>query len=70
MEKMSYDSTFTPQAQAIKDLPMKDQLRHTLKDMGSRSYRSAKNFSVIGASFAFSECTIEGVRVRNMPFPV
>ena len=29
--------------------------------MGSRSYSSAKNFGIVGAIFAGTECCIEGV---------
>ena len=43
------------------DLPMKEQLRRGFKDMGTRSYSSAKNFALVGAIFSGTECCIEGV---------
>ena len=43
------------------DLPMKEQLRRGFKDMGVRSYSSAKNFALVGAIFSGTECCIEGV---------
>jgi mitochondrial import inner membrane translocase subunit TIM22 len=58
---MSYDTPLSPQGQALTDLPMREQLRRGLKDMGSRSYSSAKNFGIVGAVFAGTECCIEGV---------
>ena len=33
--------------------------------MGSRSFSSAKNFGLIGAMFAGTECCIEGFRGRH-----
>lgn len=59
---MSYDTPLTPQGQEIAKLPVREQLRRGFKDMGSRSYSSAKNFGLIGAIFAGTECCIEGVR--------
>jgi import inner membrane translocase subunit TIM22 len=63
--QMSYDSALTPQGQAIANLPLKEQLRKGLKDMGSRSYSSAKNFGLVGAIFSGTECCIEGYRAKN-----
>jgi hypothetical protein len=40
----------------------KQQLKLTLKDMGTKTYSSAKNFAVVGAVFAGTECIIETVR--------
>lgn len=62
---MSYDSALTPQSQAITSLPLKEQLRAGLKDMGKRSYSSAKNFGIVGAIFSGTECCIEGYRAKN-----
>ena len=59
---MSYDTPLTPQGQQLAELPMKEQLRRGLKDMGSRSFSSAKNFALVGAIFSGTECCIEGVR--------
>ena len=61
--QMSYDTPLTPQGRQIADLPVREQLRRGFKDMGSRSFSSAKNFGLIGAMFAGSECCIEGVSI-------
>lgn len=58
---MSYDTPLTPQGQQISQLPLKEQLRRGFKDMGTRSYSSAKNFALVGAIFSGTECCIEGV---------
>lgn len=63
---MSYDSQYTAQGQAIAKLPMKEQLRKGFKDMGQRSWSSAKNFGKVGAIFAGTECAIEGFRGKNV----
>ncbi len=63
---MSYDSSFTPQGQAIAKLPLKEQLRKGFKDMGQRSWSSARNFGKVGAIFAGTECCIEGYRAKNV----
>jgi len=62
---MSYDSTLTPASQAIQGLSTREQLKHGFKDMGARSYSSAKNFGKIGAIFAGTQCIIEGYRAKN-----
>jgi len=58
---MSYDTPMTAAGQAIQNLPVREQLRRGLKDMGSRSFSSAKNFGIVGAMFTGTECCIEGV---------
>ena len=58
---MSYDTPLSGPGQALTDLPLKEQLRRGFKDMGLRSFRSAKNFGMVGAIFAGTECCIEGV---------
>lgn len=45
----------------LRDLPVRQQLKHGLKDMGRSAWSSAKNFGMIGAIFAGTECCIEGV---------
>ncbi|GLA38055.1 mitochondrial import inner membrane translocase subunit tim22 [Aspergillus niger] len=65
MASMSYDSTFTPQGKAIADLPWKEQVRRGFKDMGQRSWSSAKNFGIVGALYSGTECCIEGLRAKN-----
>jgi import inner membrane translocase subunit TIM22 len=65
--QMSYDTPLStnPTAQSITSLPLREQLRQGLKDMGSRSYSSARNFGKVGAIFAGTECCIEGFRAKN-----
>ncbi|KAL2915386.1 Mitochondrial import inner membrane translocase subunit tim22 [Polyrhizophydium stewartii] len=46
-------------------LSTREQMRQTLRDMGSRTYSSAKSFAVIGAVFASSECVIESFRAKH-----
>ena len=59
---MSYDTPLSASGQALTNLPLKEQLRRGFKDMGTRSLSSAKNFGMVGAIFAGTECCIEGVR--------
>ncbi|KAL2863226.1 translocation channel protein TIM22 [Aspergillus lucknowensis] len=65
MASMSYDSTFTPQGKAVADLPWREAVRRGFKDMGSRSWSSAKNFGIVGALYSGTECCIEGLRAKN-----
>lgn len=58
---MSYDTPLSAQGQQLTSLPLREQLRRGFRDMGSRSFSSAKSFGVIGAMFAGSECCIETV---------
>lgn len=51
--------------QTLTDLPWRQQLRHGFRDMGSQALRSAKNFGMIGAAYAGTECCIEGLRARD-----
>lgn len=64
---MSYDTPLStnPNAAAVQSLPMREQIKAGFKDMGSRSYSSAKNFGKVGAIFAGTECCIEGFRAKN-----
>lgn len=59
---MSYDTPLSASGQALNNLPMREQLRRGFKDMGTRSFSSAKNFGLVGAIFAGTECCIEGVK--------
>ncbi|KAI0834580.1 mitochondrial import inner membrane translocase, subunit Tim17/22 [Hypoxylon sp. FL0890] len=74
MASMSYDTPFhTPGApgaapQPITSLPLRQQLKVGFKDMGSRSYSTAKNFGLVGLMFAGIECGIEGYRAKNDMF--
>lgn len=58
---MSYDTPLSPQGQQLASLTTREQLKHGLKDMGTRSFSSAKNFALVGAIFSGTECCIEGV---------
>ena len=65
ISQMSYDSPLTPQGRAIADLPWREQVRSGFKDMGKRSFSSAKNFGIVGALYSGTECCIEGLRAKN-----
>ncbi len=58
---MRYDTPMTPAGAELTSLPVREQLRRGLKDMGRASFSSAKNFGLVGAIFAGTECCIEGV---------
>ncbi|CCJ31014.1 unnamed protein product [Pneumocystis jirovecii] len=49
----------------IYDKPFKEQLKYGFKDMGKRSWSSAKNFATVGAIFSGVECCIESYRAKN-----
>lgn len=65
MASMAYDTPLSPQGQEMGKLPVREQLKRGMKDMGSRSYSSAKNFMIIGAAFSGTECAIESLRAKN-----
>ncbi|KAI1342052.1 mitochondrial inner membrane translocase subunit Tim17/Tim22/Tim23/peroxisomal protein PMP24 [Xylariaceae sp. FL0016] len=72
MASMSYDTPYHtagagPGAgpKPIAELPWRQQLRVGFKDMGSRSYSTAKNFGKVGLMFSGIECGIEGFRAKN-----
>ncbi|TPX33717.1 hypothetical protein SmJEL517_g03426 [Synchytrium microbalum] len=46
-------------------LSTREQLKFTLRDMGSRSLSSAKNFGMVALLFSSSECVIETYRAKN-----
>lgn len=66
---MRYDTPLASQAvpgqKAIVDLPVREQLKIGLKDMGRSSWSSAKNFAYLGGMFSGIECCIEGLRGKN-----
>lgn len=66
---MSYDTPFhtsTSGAQTpITSLPLRQQVSIGFRDMGSRSWSTAKNFGKVGALFAGIECGVEGYRAKN-----
>ncbi|KAF1967476.1 mitochondrial import inner membrane translocase, subunit Tim17/22 [Bimuria novae-zelandiae CBS 107.79] len=49
----------------LTDLPLKQQLKHGLRDMYRSSVSSGKNFAKVGAIFSGTECAIEGLRAKN-----
>ncbi|KAF8253020.1 mitochondrial import inner membrane translocase, subunit Tim17/22 [Wilcoxina mikolae CBS 423.85] len=65
MASMSYDTPMSGPGSTLSSLPLKQQLRQGFKDMGSRSWSSAKNFGMVGAIFSGTECCIEGFRAKN-----
>lgn len=71
---MSYDTPFHGAAGApgsvgaaasTASIPMRQQLAHGFKDMGQRSWSSARNFGKVGLLFSGIECGIEGFRAKN-----
>ena len=64
---MQYDTPLhtSSSAATISELPWREQLKRGFKDMGARSFSSAKNFGKVGAIFAGTECCIEGFRAKN-----
>jgi import inner membrane translocase subunit TIM22 len=75
---MAYDTPFhTPGAggvpgvpgstnpTSLSSLPLRKQLAIGFKDMGQRSWSTAKNFGAVGALFSGIECGIEGLRAKN-----
>ncbi|KAK5462981.1 Mitochondrial import inner membrane translocase subunit tim22 [Exophiala xenobiotica] len=65
MSSMAYDTPLSPQGQQITSLPVREQLKRGLKDMGAKSWSSAKNFAMIGGIYSGVECTIEGFRAKS-----
>ncbi|KAI1658994.1 mitochondrial import inner membrane translocase, subunit Tim17/22 [Daldinia decipiens] len=69
--QMAYDTPFHSPGAAgaapipIANLPWRQQLKVGFRDMGSRSYSTAKNFGLVGLMFAGIECGIEGYRAKN-----
>ena len=65
---MAYDTPFhtagTTQT-PVSSLPWRKQLSIGFRDMGARSYSTAKNFGMVGALFSGIECGIEGLRAKN-----
>ncbi|KAJ9629447.1 Mitochondrial import inner membrane translocase subunit tim22 [Taxawa tesnikishii (nom. ined.)] len=65
MSSMRYDTPMTIQGAEISKLPVRQQLQQGFKEMGRASWSSAKNFGLVGAIFAGTECCIEGYRGKN-----
>jgi len=65
MSSMQYDTPLSHQSATVTSLPVREQLRAGLKDMGKKSYSSAKNFAMIGALYSGTECCIEGYRAKS-----
>ncbi|OAA66977.1 tim22-like protein [Niveomyces insectorum RCEF 264] len=49
----------------VTSLPLRQQLAYGFKDMGARSFSSAKNFGMVSVLFAGIECGVEGLRAKN-----
>ena len=47
------------------DLPLRQQLKHGLRDMYRSSLSSGRNFAIVGSVFSGTECAIEGLRAKN-----
>ncbi|KAH7135791.1 mitochondrial inner membrane translocase subunit Tim17/Tim22/Tim23/peroxisomal protein PMP24 [Dendryphion nanum] len=59
-------ATLAPTATVpLTDLPLRQQLKHGLRDMYQSSKSSGKNFAKVGAIFSGTECAIEGLRAKN-----
>ncbi|KAH9909967.1 mitochondrial inner membrane translocase subunit Tim17/Tim22/Tim23/peroxisomal protein PMP24 [Xylariomycetidae sp. FL2044] len=69
MASMAYDTPYgtTPGAnpQPLSSLPLRQQIKIGFKDMGTRSWSTAKNFGLIGLMFSGIECGIESFRAKN-----
>ncbi|KEZ39629.1 hypothetical protein SAPIO_CDS9556 [Scedosporium apiospermum] len=69
MASMAYDTPYHTAGGAgtapITSLPLRQQLQHGFKDMGQRSWSTARNFGKVGALFAGIECGVEGFRAKN-----
>ncbi|EPE02308.1 mitochondrial import inner membrane translocase subunit tim-22 [Ophiostoma piceae UAMH 11346] len=62
---MASSAILNPTYAALSNLPLREQLRQGFRDMGSRSWSTAKNFGTVGALFSGIECGIEGLRAKN-----
>jgi import inner membrane translocase subunit TIM22 len=49
----------------ISDLPLRQQIKHGLRDMYKSSLSSGRNFALVGSIFSGTECAIEGLRAKN-----
>ncbi|KAI1262100.1 Tim17/Tim22/Tim23/Pmp24 family-domain-containing protein [Xylariaceae sp. FL1019] len=71
MASMSYDTPYHTAGapggppKPLAELPMREQIKVGFKDIGTRSYSTAKNFGKVGLMFSGIECGIEGFRAKN-----
>ncbi|CAB08780.1 Mitochondrial import inner membrane translocase subunit tim22 [Schizosaccharomyces pombe] len=49
----------------IYEKPFREQIRIQARDMGSRSFSTAKNFGLLGLIYSGSECCIEAFRAKT-----
>ncbi|KAJ4377568.1 Mitochondrial import inner membrane translocase subunit tim22 [Neocucurbitaria cava] len=61
----SATAALNPRLRPLTDLPLRQQLKHGLRDMYRSSISSGKNFAKVGAIFSGTECAIEGLRAKN-----
>ena len=62
---MQYDTPMSNASGTMATLSTREQIKRGFKDMGARSYSSARNFGKVGAIFAGTECCVEGFRAKN-----
>lgn len=62
---MRYDTPLSPTAPEMTSLPFRQQVKLGFQDIGRTALSSGRNFGIVGAVFAGSECCIEGFRGRN-----
>ncbi|KAL1922242.1 uncharacterized protein VTP21DRAFT_9781 [Calcarisporiella thermophila] len=65
MASLDYGGPSMSPETSTADLSTKQQVKLALRDMGRRTWSSAKNFAVIGAVFSGTECIIESYRAKN-----
>ncbi|KAK9476639.1 mitochondrial inner membrane translocase subunit Tim17/Tim22/Tim23/peroxisomal protein PMP24 [Lipomyces japonicus] len=65
MGSMAYDVPVGMGGQPMSDLPLKQQFKAQVKDLGTKMWSSAKSFGKIGAIFSGVECSIEALRAKN-----
>lgn len=49
----------------LENIPIKGQVKVALREMGSKTWSSAKNFGIVSVLFSAFECTIEKYRAKT-----
>ncbi|QPG73137.1 Mitochondrial import inner membrane translocase subunit tim22 [Brettanomyces nanus] len=65
MVSMQYDQPLTGSVTHISELPLKQQMRLQMADMGKQTWRSAKNFGYIGMLYSAVECVLQSFRAKE-----